>query len=85
MYVDNSLALIAKNFNKMLKKKNFNKPRKTSTSVAPMGQEGFSYPNSKLFHLIKLEGIQCREHGGIGHIQVQCDNTLMKKKAMEST
>ena len=85
VYIDNSLALIAENFNKMLKKKNFNKPRKTSTSVGPMGQEGFSYPNYKLFDLNKLEGIQCREHGGKGHIQVQCANTLMKKKAMEST
>ena len=47
MYIDN--ALIAKNFKKMLKKKNFNKPRKTSTSVAPTAQESSSYPNSKLF------------------------------------
>ena len=85
VYVDNSLALIAKNFKKMLKKKNFNKPTKTFTSVAPTTQEGSSYSNSKLFDLNKLEGIQCRECGGIGHIQAQCANTLMRKKAMQST
>ena len=42
---------------------------KTSTSVAPTTQEGSSYPNSKLFDFNKLEGIQCKECGGIGHIQ----------------
>ena len=36
VYVNNSLALIAKNFKKLWKKKNFNKPKKTSTLVAPM-------------------------------------------------
>ena len=69
MYIDNSLALIAKNFKKMLKNKNFNKLRKTSTSVASTAQEGSSYPNSKLFDLNKLKGIQCKECRGIGHIQ----------------
>ncbi|KAH9671430.1 hypothetical protein KPL70_017375 [Citrus sinensis] len=39
LYVDNSLALIAKNFKKMLKKKNFNKLKKTSTLVAPKVQK----------------------------------------------
>ena len=34
LYVNNSLPLIAKNFKKMLKKMNFNKPKKISTSVA---------------------------------------------------
>ena len=72
VYVDNSLALITKNFKKMLKKKNFNKPRKTSTSVAPTAQEGSFYPNSKLFDFNKLKGIRCRECGGRGHIQAQC-------------
>ena len=57
LYVDNSLALIAKNFKKMLKKKNFNKPKKTSTLVAPEVQKGSSNSNSKLFNFNKLEGI----------------------------
>ena len=53
--------------------------------MAPTTQEGSSNPNFKLFDLNKFEGIQCRECGGIGHIQAQCANTLMKKKAMQST
>ena len=41
--MDNSLTLIAKNFKKIWKKKiNFNKPKKTSKSVAPMTQKGSS-------------------------------------------
>ena len=36
VYVNNSLALIAKNFKKFWNEKNFNKPKKTSTLVAPM-------------------------------------------------
>ena len=85
LYVDNSLALIAKNFKKMLKKKNFNKPMKTFTSVAPIAQKGSSNSNSKLFEFNKLEGIRCREFECIRHIQEQCVNTLMKKKTMQST
>ena len=69
----------------MLKKNNFNKPKKTSTSVARTVQKGSFNSNSKLFDFNKLEGIRCRECGGIGHIQAQCANTLMKKKAMQST
>ena len=69
----------------MLRNKNFNKPKKTLTSMAPMVQKGFSNSNSKLFDFNKLKGIQCRECGGIGHIQAQCANTLMKNKAIQST
>ena len=83
--MNNSLALIAKNFKKMWKQKNFNKPKKTSTSVAPTAQKGCFNPNSKCFDLSKLEGIQCNEYEGIGHIQAQCANTLAKNKAMQST
>ena len=38
-----------------------------------------------MFDFNKIEGIRCRECGGIGHLQVQCANTFMKKKAMQST
>ena len=44
-----------------------------------------SNSNSKLFDFNKLEGIRCRECGGIGYIQAQCANSLLKKKAMQST
>ena len=64
--------LATHNFKKIFKKQNFNKPKKTSTSVAPTTQEGSSHPNSKFFNLNKLEGIQCRECGGIGQIQTMC-------------
>ena len=82
LYVNNSLPLLAKNFKKMLKKKNFNKPKKTSTSVTPTAQKGSCNSNSKLFDFNKLEGIRCRECRDIRHIQSQCANTLMKKKAI---
>ena len=57
LHMDNLLALIAKNFKKMLKKKNFNKPKKTSTSVTPTAQKGSCNSNSKLFDFNKLESI----------------------------
>ena len=44
VYVDNSLALVAKNFKKMLKKKNFNNLRKTSTSMISNGSRRFFLP-----------------------------------------
>ena len=69
----------------MLKNKNFNKPKKTSTSVALTAKKGSSKSNYKLFDFNKLEDIRCRECGGIGYIQAQCANSLMKNKAMQST
>ena len=53
----------------MWKKKNFNKPKMTFASMASTAQKGSSNLNSKLFDINKLEGIQCRECSGIGHIQ----------------
>ena len=86
MYSGQFFCIYCKNFNKILKKrKNFNKPKKTSTSVALTARKGSSNPNPKLIYINKLKGIRCRECGGIGHIQTQCANTLMKKKAMQST
>ena len=53
--------------------------------MTPTVQKGSSNSNFKLFDFNKFEGIQCKERGGIEHIQAQCANTLMKKKAMQST
>ena len=74
---DNEMTMLAKNFQKYIKKignKKFNgKPSKGNPS------------SLKPFQTNK-KGIQCRECEGFGHIQSECANTLKKnKKCMIAT
>ncbi|XP_019192764.1 PREDICTED: uncharacterized protein LOC109187072 [Ipomoea nil] len=76
--MEQSIALLTKNFNRVLKK--FNKFRSKSASINqgnfPTGQ---NQSISKGRESLKPEGIQCYECKGFGHIQSECP-TYFKRK-----
>ncbi|XP_012837630.1 PREDICTED: uncharacterized protein LOC105958166 [Erythranthe guttata] len=82
--VEESLALLSKNFGKFLKKieKRGNLP---STGKPVNFQNSRRNSNQDNSEESKPRRIQCRECEGFGHIQSECANTLKKKKKMSLT
>ncbi|XP_019192718.1 PREDICTED: uncharacterized protein LOC109187012 [Ipomoea nil] len=76
--MEQSIALLTKNFNRVLKK--FNKFRNKSASINqgdfPTGQ---NQSISKRRDSSNTEGIQCYECKGFGHIQSECATYLKRK------
>ncbi|XP_019167685.1 PREDICTED: uncharacterized protein LOC109163398 [Ipomoea nil] len=76
--MEQSIALLTKNFNRVLKK--FNKFRNKSASINqgdfPTGQ---NQSISKRRDSSNIEGIQCYECKGFGHIQSECATYLKRK------
>ncbi|XP_012834159.1 PREDICTED: uncharacterized protein LOC105955000 [Erythranthe guttata] len=82
--VEESLALLSKNFGKFLKKieKRGNLP---STGKPVNFQNSRRNSNQDNSEESKPRRIQCRECEGFGHIQSECANTMKKKKKMSLT
>ncbi|XP_012842820.1 PREDICTED: uncharacterized protein LOC105963014, partial [Erythranthe guttata] len=82
--VEESLALLSKNFGKFLKKigKRGNLPNTGKPVNLQNSRRNSNQDNSEES---KPRRIQCRECEGFGHIQSECANTLKKKKRMSLT
>ncbi|XP_012847829.1 PREDICTED: uncharacterized protein LOC105967762 [Erythranthe guttata] len=82
--VEETLALLSKNFGKFLKKigKRGNLPSTGKPVNFQNSRRNSSQDNSEES---KPRRIQCRECEGFGHIQSECANTLKKKKKMSLT
>ncbi|CAM8938235.1 unnamed protein product [Rhodiola kirilowii] len=80
------LAMMAQNFGRMVRKINRRGPEQGQPSSTSFRNWKTSSPRSSDMRQDSSdkgkEEIQCHECGGFGHIQSQCANTLMKKKAM---
>ncbi|CAM8954171.1 unnamed protein product [Rhodiola kirilowii] len=85
--VSEELALLTKNFNKLLKKINRRGAGQNSLNLSKAQEvrrvdfqsrerQSDQKENGKSG---RTKGIKCRECGGYGHIQVECANTLKKK------
>ncbi|XP_012842439.1 PREDICTED: uncharacterized protein LOC105962672 [Erythranthe guttata] len=82
--VEESLAILSKNFGKFLKKigKRGNFPSTGKTVNFQNSRRNSNQDNSEES---KPRRIQCRECEGFGHIQSECANTLKKKKKISLT
>ncbi|XP_012852378.1 PREDICTED: uncharacterized protein LOC105971989 [Erythranthe guttata] len=82
--VEESLAILSKNFGKFLKKigKRGNLPSTGKTVNFQNSRRNSNQDNSEES---KPRRIQCRECEGFGHIQSECANTLKKKKKISLT
>ncbi|XP_012840836.1 PREDICTED: uncharacterized protein LOC105961139 [Erythranthe guttata] len=82
--VEETLALLSKNFGKFLKKigKRGNLPNTGKPVNFQNSRRNSNQDNSEES---KPRRIQCRECEGFGHIQSECANTLKKKKRMSLT
>ncbi|GAA0168894.1 hypothetical protein LIER_23497 [Lithospermum erythrorhizon] len=85
-YLAETMSLIAKNFNKILKrfnKKHYfggNSPEVNDKRVDKrMKNSKFGGSNNGLNKQNKGNGLQCRECEGFGHIQVECPNYIKKQ------
>ncbi|CAM8968333.1 unnamed protein product [Rhodiola kirilowii] len=79
------LAMMAQNFGRMVRK--INRPGPEQGQSPSNNFRSWKNGKSKTSDMRqdsseKGKEIQCRECRGFGHIQAQCANTLMKKKAM---
>ncbi|CAM8975427.1 unnamed protein product [Rhodiola kirilowii] len=91
--VSEELALLMKNFNKLLKKINrrgagqnsLNQSKNQDTrrvDFQPQERQSDQKENGKSR---RTKGMQCRECRGFGHIQAECANTLKKKNSKSVT
>ncbi|CAM8914236.1 unnamed protein product [Rhodiola kirilowii] len=86
--VSEELALLTKNFNKLLKKINRRGTVQNSLNQSkPQDTRRVEFqPRERLSDQKesgksgRTKGVKCRECGGYGHIQAECANTLKKKK-----
>jgi len=83
--INESLALLTKNFNKMLRK--INKKNGFGENLKNRNFQKKTFNTQRPEEKKRNKGIQCRECEGFGHIQAECANTLKKKSkaAMVST
>ncbi|XP_060960703.1 uncharacterized protein LOC133031259 [Cannabis sativa] len=83
-FSDEAVDLMTKNYAKFLKnkyKKVCSKGKENVPKRNPLGNFWHGQQPSDN----KSVGIQCRECDGFGHIQIECANTLKKKKALVAT
>ncbi|CAM9000924.1 unnamed protein product [Rhodiola kirilowii] len=87
--VSEELALLTKNFNKLLKKINrkgagqnsLNQSKYQETRRVDFQPRERQSDQKENGNSGRTKGIQCRECGGFGHIQAECANTLKKKNS----
>ncbi|XP_062103981.1 uncharacterized protein LOC133815118 [Humulus lupulus] len=83
-FTDETLALLTKNYAKFLKR-NYKKNFPGEKENVPRRKFGGNNKQTQQSGDKKNMGIQCRECDGFRHIQVECANTLKKKKALAAT
>jgi len=80
-----SLTLLTKKFNEMLRK--INKKGRFGDNSKNKNSQKKNFNSQRFEEKKRKEGVQCRECEGFGHVQAECANTLKKKNkaAMAST